>query len=440
VRSRRPQVGGSPSDQRANSRTPTPPLVLGIFVVSILPARAADVDGIAIHGSVSLTESSSNDYNFYGDTSNWHFDNNDREVIVNGGYRFANGISVNAQVYGYDLDNYSELTLDFANASYQFEPWFGVRIGRNKSQEGLYGDAQDLDQVHTFADLPLTFYPRNVRPLSYTDGIEFYGTIDFTKGGSLDYDAYAGNLSPIASDAPIAMAGTGLTTTDTIKLPAVYGLCVLWTTPVEGLHLGYSFAAVSRIEIDGHLSTKAVATMPGLTYSATPVLIDEADGAGTWDREFSGRPGRSIDYLYSHLLSAEYTWGNWDFSAEAKASPTHALTNLPALGVRNFYAASREEDAYVMGTYQMTKKLGLGLYYSYQNSNSLNHTTPKELLLTRDAAGVISYAFESWWLFKVEFHAINGLGMVNSAGDFNPNAPAAGSRWEYLVLKTTFSF
>jgi hypothetical protein len=43
-------------------------------------------------------------------------------------------------------------------------------------------------------------------------------------------------------------------------------------------------------------------------------------------------------------------------------------------------------------------------------------------------------------VFKVEFHELNGLGLINSAGDYNPKAPAAGNKWDYLVLKTTFSF
>jgi hypothetical protein len=415
-------------------------MLLGLAFVGTMPARALDLDGIAIHGSVSMSESSSNDYNFYGNTADWRFDNNVREITLNGAYRFADGISVNAQVYAYDLDNYSELTLDFANASYLFQPWFGVRVGRNKTQSGLYGDAQDLDQVRTFANLPLTFYPKSVRPLSYTDGINLYGTIDFAKAGTLDYDAFGGDLSPVPSDAPIARAGTGLTTTDTIKLPLVYGLYTMWNTPIEGLRVGYTFQAVPRIDVEGQLSTKGVATIPGLTYSSTPVLIDEGYGAGTWDYEFAGKPAQTIDYLHSQILSAEYTWRNWVFAAEAKASPSHLATNIPALGVKDSYSKAREEDAYVMATYQATKKVGLGLYYSYQNSNTLDHTTPSELLLTRDAAAVVSYAIESWWLFKVEFHEINGLGIVNSAGDYNTNAPAAGPKWDYLVLKTTFSF
>jgi hypothetical protein len=35
---------------------------------------------------------------------------------------------------------------------------------------------------------------------------------------------------------------------------------------------------------------------------------------------------------------------------------------------------------------------------------------------------------------------MKGLGLVDSAGDPNLNAPTAGSSWDYLVFKTTVTF
>jgi len=163
--------------------------ILGIAALSSIPAFALDVDGIAIHGSVSTTESSSDTYNFYGDTANGKFDDNVRELTVNGAYRWATGLKFSAQIYASDVDGLSSLDLDFASLDYQFKPWLGVRVGRNKSALGLYGDSQDLDQIRTFANLPLGVYPRNLRPFNYTDGVSFYGNIPAGKAGSLDYTA-----------------------------------------------------------------------------------------------------------------------------------------------------------------------------------------------------------------------------------------------------------
>lgn len=412
----------------------------GLALLCLGTARALDVSDLSIHGSLSTTESESDKYNFYGDTAD-SFDNNIREVTINGAYRWSDGIHAAAQFYGADVDGLSTLDLDFATVDYSFSPAFGIRVGRNKDALGLYGDSQDLDQVRTFANLPLGVYPRNTRTLCYTDGMGFFGSVRAGKAGSVDYSLYGGRVEPIPGDALLVRSSSGLTAVDRLTVPFVAGAWVVWNTPIDGLRIGLTALEIPHLGEQGHLATEQSATAPGMTFSATPLEIDDFYGAGAWNYLFAGRPLAATGSAAYQYASIEYSVGKWVLASEYRQQPTSIHSTIPSLGIQNQYSSTFEIDGYVMATYQATSKVGVGAYYGYTNTDTKDSTaTPADWRIERDAAAVVSYAPFSWWLLKVEFHEFNGLGLVNTAGDYNPNAPTAGNRWDYLVLKTTFSF
>lgn len=412
----------------------------GFAALGLHEARALDVAGLSIHGTVSDTESWSDKYNFYGDTAD-QFDNNVRELTLNAGYRWDSGLRFSAQLYAADVDHLSTLALDFATLDYSFGPGFGIRLGRNKSSFGLYGDAQDLDQVRTFANLPLGFYPRTQRPLTNIDGVNLYGTISAGTAGSLDYTVFSGKVENIPSRALIARASGGLIVDDGIEVALASGVNLFWDLPVDGLRLGATYGYIPKIRQSGHLAGEAFATQPGLTFNATPLGIDQAFGPGAWNHAFAGTPANSQLWVSEQIFSAEYTRGKWVFAAEWKQIPTHTLTTIPALGARNSYSNVRDVESYAMATYQATKQVGLGVYDGFTDSDTINHQAmPTNLRTQTDVAAVVAYAPVSWWLFKVEFHEMHGLALVNQAGDLNPNAPQAGNHWDYLVFRSTISF
>jgi hypothetical protein len=409
-------------------------------VLGLQQAGAVEVAGLSIHGSVSDTESWSDKYNFYGDTAD-QFDNNVKELTLNAGYRWGSGLRFSAQLYASDVDHLSTVALDFATLDYSFGPGFGIRLGRNKTSFGLYGDAQDLDQVRTFANLPLGFYPRTERSLTNIDGLNLYGTISAGTAGSLDYTVFAGKIENIPSDALIARMSGGLIVDDGIEVAAASGANLFWNLPVDGLRIGATGGYIPNIRESGHLAGEAFALQPGLTFNPTPLGIDQAFGPGAWNHAFAGTAANTQLWITEQIFSAEYTRGKWVFAAEWKQILTHGTTTIPALGVKNSYSNLREIESYAMATYQATKQVGLGVYEGFTDNDTVNHQAmPKNLRTQTDAAAVVAYAPVPWWLFKVEFHEMNGLALVNQAGDFNPNAPQAGNRWEYLVFRSTISF
>jgi hypothetical protein len=87
--------------------------------------------------------------------------------------------------------------LDWAVADYRFKNWLGVRGGKVKTTRGLYDDTQDLDFLHTFALLPQSIYPVDLRDATIAHvGGDVYGNISPKPGlGTFAYTVYAGHRS-----------------------------------------------------------------------------------------------------------------------------------------------------------------------------------------------------------------------------------------------------
>ena len=407
-------------------------------------ASAIDAGGIAIHGSLSATGAYSDEYDYYGDTGG-SFDFNVKEITLNGAYRFENGIRVAAQVYAYDLAGYKDLTLDFATLDYAFGEKMGVRVGRNKLPVGFYGEVQDLDQIRTFASLPLNFYPRGLRSLTASyNGAGLYGTISLKNAGSLEYQVIAGWMENTDVDAPYARSIVDLTETDKVDSDRIYGGTLIWNTRAEGLRFGYTINYMPGLELNSRVQTRAGLAEVGSSYAAVAEMIDMGFGEGTWD--FSGLFAGSLSTveadIQTHVASVEYSRERWVLAAEYRRMETEGTTSLFAsapLLVVNAPIEAAEEHWYAQATYQATDKLGLGVYYAQSDFDPKNQDARDgKFTSMNDLALGASYAVTDNWLVKIEGHALDGLGKLNIAGDRNFGATDA--RWNYFVVKTTFSF
>jgi hypothetical protein len=132
--------------------------------------------------------------------------------------------------------------LDWAYGDYKFANWFGVRAGKVKTALGLYNDTQDMEFLHTWALLPQSVYPTDLRTtfIAHTGG-DLYGRIPLKKAGKLDYTVYAGLRSFDEREGYyFATASQGMTI-DSID-GRTEGFDLKWTTPAKGLMLGTSWA------------------------------------------------------------------------------------------------------------------------------------------------------------------------------------------------------
>lgn len=409
-------------------------------VASAGTASAIDAGGIAIHGSLSATGAYSDKYDYYGDTAE-SFDVIAQELTLNGTYRFENGLRAAAQIYAYDLAGYGDLTLDFATLDYSFNEYVGVRAGRNKLPQGMYGEVQDLDQIRTFASLPLNFYPRGLRSLSAGyNGLGLYGSAALGKAGSLEYQVFGGWMSNIDGESPFAKGLASITTADGADLDKVYGGSLTWNAPIEGLKFVYTHNYLPSLVLNSRVQTRAGLVETGYSTQAAD-QIDFFYGAGTWDYSglFAGTSGSSEVDVTVKVFAVEYTRNKWIAAAEYKLSENEGITSLPALGVNRSPVESEEQSWYAQVTYQATDKLGVGVYYAQSDFDPDNKDPIDDKYTTVDDLALgASYALTDNWLIKVEGHAMDGLAKLNIVGD--RNLGATDPKWSYFVVKTTFSF
>src|SRR5208337_1621442 len=153
---------------------------------------------VAIHGFVSQGFA-------YTNTNNWLTMNTSHgsaaytDFGVNVSTNVTDKLRVGAQFYDRNLGKLGQYhpSLDWAVADYRCKSWFGIRAGKVKTTLGLYTDTQDLDFLRTFALLPQSVYPTDIRDatIAHTGG-DIYGDVSLKRGlGDLSYTAYVGHRS-----------------------------------------------------------------------------------------------------------------------------------------------------------------------------------------------------------------------------------------------------
>ena len=149
---------------------------------------------VQIHSFASQGFAYSNQNNYLTmKTSRGTFDMTD--VGVNVSIQLTDKLRIGAQAYDRDFGSLGQWhpQLDWAVADYRFKDWFGIRGGVVKTVFGLENDTQDVDALHTFALLPQSVYPTDLRDsLLRHRGGDVYGDIPLKRLGALAYTAYAG--------------------------------------------------------------------------------------------------------------------------------------------------------------------------------------------------------------------------------------------------------
>ncbi len=193
----------------------------------------------------------------------------------------------------------------------------------------------------------------------------------------------------------------------------------------------------------------SVSTMDMLrgSYLALAQRVEGAFGTGTWDHSglFAGTIVTSRTHIVIDVFSAEYTRGKWLLAAEYKRrDETKGEIYTPAIAALGLPSTNRFanhlEQYYAMATYQATDRVGLGVYYSHENTMRKGGSGASDpLTKTKDWAAAVSYAVAPNWILKLEGHLIDGRSLVFSAGDDNRHS-GTDATWTYFVAKTTFSF
>lgn len=326
---------------------------------------------------------------------------------------------VGAQAY---LRNVGELghghvTLDWASGDYRFNNWLGIRAGKVKTVLGLYNDTQDEEFLYTWALLPQSLYPVDLRETSIAHvGADLYGTVSLRKFGDLAYTAYAGQLPEDKSGG------------------YQYGLQALGLVPQK---------------ISGHAEgadLKWTAPLPGLVLGAS--FLNSPRGAQAFNEAF-GTP-ESVNVFGDHrsVFSGQYTIGNFhvegEYSRELQelnysfAAPTGSSEIRLDFDERAWYAAI---------AYRISKHLELGTYNSrfFPNagrSQLAGIELPPAARHIFDQVVTARIDLTRFWDFKIEGHFIDGYGDPTSFRGFYPQDNPAGfqPRTNLLILRMGVNF
>jgi hypothetical protein len=333
---------------------------------------------------------------------------------------------IGAQGYDRNLGHLGQYhpSLDWAVADYRFKSWFGVRGGKVKTRLGLYNDTQGEDFLRTFALLPQSVYPTDLRDATISHlGADMYGEISFRhRLGVLAYTAYAGHRSDsIYSGYPYYLSSFGGDIKSYGGLQ--YGADLRWSTPLKGLLVG-----ASRMNED--ITGKGSALNP---FDLGEGLVPYSESSkADWTNQFYG------EYVVGRFrIDSEYRryWRNQELFS----------------GTSESFADIR--GWYVSGAYRICKRFQIGSYYShYTISNIVGGALSAFYPPATDTAIPANHDYDKvitgrvdlnkFWNVKVEGHFMNGYGsgpypngfytQVNASG-FAPNTNA-------LVLKTSLNF
>jgi hypothetical protein len=384
-------------------------VVLVLAAITDAPLQAADLKlfgtngpPVDFHGFVSQGFLYSSDYNYLGQSSKGSF--KFTEAGLNASFNPLPRTRIAVQGFTYDVGDAGQydFVLDYAQAEYTFNDYFGIRAGRIRRPEGIYNDIQDVDVARTFVLLPQGMYDARWRDFYVSlDGGEFFGTLPLKQAGSLSYEIYAGIINP-SMDGGLALdLRSGLPPfihLDSIVPADMFGGQLWWNTPVDGLRFGAAGGFVPAADF-----TTTVQTPGG------PIHV------------------HNLSDVAFEQYSAEYLWKAWTFQAEtyfrnvypeaAGMSDTHSFT---------WYAST---------AYRFNKWFEAGGYYTEYYGDT--HQSGNSLLYQKDAALALRFDATDWWTFKIEGHYIRGTGLLQDNAD---NPVQSDNGWWLLAVKTTFSF
>lgn len=333
---------------------------------------------------------------------------------------------VGAQVFDRNLGNLGEWhpSLDWAFADYRFKAWLGIRGGKVKTVLGLYNDTQDLDFLHTFALLPQSVYPTDLRDATIAHlGGDVYGSISLKhRLGELAYTAYAGRRQDGKySGYAYFLVKYGVQNSQLTALQ--YGGDLRWKTGVKGLLLGAS--RLNQDTTDNGTVTNPLGTVPYLAVS-------KAD----WTNQFYG----------------QYSAGKLRIDSEYRRF-VHDQTIFSGM----IETISDIRGWYVAGAYRVTKRLELGSYYSRYSITSveggpLAATVGAGFPQQTDTSLPDSHIYDKvitarldlkqFWNVKVEGHFMDGYGVSSYPAGFYPQVNPEGFKPDTnaLFLKTSVNF
>jgi hypothetical protein len=371
---------------------------------------------VQIHGSLSEGFAYSNDNNYL--TMNTSRGSFFTEGGLSASSQITDKLRVGVQVYDRYIGQLGKgkVYLDWALVDYRWKDWIGFRAGKVKTSLGLFTDTQDQEFLHTWALLPQSLYPVDLRSVSIAHvGGDIYGNINIKRGGSLSYVAFGGSVPADPRGGylyGIEAVGAKLSTS---VMGRSAGFDLRWSTPISGLMVGTSLV-YNHINFSG---TLGASPLP-LAYSTT------------------------LDRVTAYY--GEYTRGNFRADAEYRNQTrrSEVTAQIPSRPVV-LRPGSEEPAWFISGAYRLSKRVEVGSYYSHYHVTLYSPVTPvtgpgRDHIFDKVVSVRLDLA--RFWDFKIEGHFMNGVGSPAQAHGFYPQENAQGlqPQTNMLVIRTGWYF
>jgi hypothetical protein len=372
--------------------------VLFLFCLCASIGAAQDLENLQIHGFATqgFLFSSRNNYLTMESSAGslqW------TEGAVSLSDAVTDKLRIGIQLHMYQMGQFGgpNVKVDWASGDYKVNDYLGFRVGKIKTPYGLYNDSQDVDALFLWVLLPQAMYPNDNRDYDLSEmGGEMYGGIKLgERGGRVQYRGHVG-ASPLDANGGYVqqLAQVGLT----------------FPTPPGGTTLG------------GDL--RWVTPWKEVTMGAS-ALSDSLNGTG---------PQGSVHLPPSLTLAyyAQWRWSRLHLAAEYWQTPVDLTLTMGGVSIPD---TVDQRAWYPMVSYDVTKKLQIGTYYSHYFNKAGDTSQPQNY--SKDWVVSSRYDFNAYFYAKVEGHFLHGtaLGYYTSV---NPNGLQTNS--DMLAMRIGFSF
>jgi hypothetical protein len=327
----------------------------------------------------------------YSNHNSWDTTDSDKgsaswtEAVVNLTLQPQPKLRIGIQARYYLLGDYGDrIILDWAQADYKVNEYFGIRAGDVKTPIGLLNETQDIDPAHLWVLLPQSIYAiasRNSQ-LDHYGGV-VYGAIPLGEAfGKLEYRAFGGQRVVAANDGAFqSLKDSGFTVPNGIA-GKTFGGTLRWNAPIRGMVLGAS-------ENSGLTSGELVA-------------------------------GPYVGTLNLKQFRQTYYFGKLErnkFMVAGEYSRSQTFSVLQLTGLPAFTGSNDQRRFYVMTSYKLASMLTAGMYYSSFNDKGVVLVGGR---YQKDWALSARYDFNPFLYAKVEQHFIDGTAIGLAMSD-NPN-------------------
>jgi hypothetical protein len=368
-------------------------------------SKTVQVHGFGTQGFIHTNDNNWLTMNTSGDGSGAFTD-----MGLNMGMQINPKLRIGGQFYDRKLGKLGnwEPLMDWAMVDYHPSPWLGFRAGKVKTVLGLFTDTQDMDFNNTFALMPQSVYPIDLRDSTIAhEGGDIYGKEKLPYNlGSVAYTAYGGRRADnMHSGYPYLLTSYGILL-NSYGGP-VFGGDFRWQTPLHGLKVG-----ISR-------------------------LNEQITGNGTYN-------GSSYKEQSKHDWTNQY-YGQYTkdkFHAESEYKRYYRDQLLLTLGGSEVKTDVR--GWYISGGYRVNKWLETGSYYSHYRIFPTGGRGTYTDAQRHDFDKVITAKFiiNQYAYFKVEGHFMDGnASTLYPAGFYsNVNHKGFSDNTNALVVRAGFSF